>query len=262
MIHKTMRLWKDEEYPGLPDGGLGPTMDAYILDGERRRGAVAIFPGGGYAYTSPREAEPVALQFNAAGFHAFVIHYSVAPRRHPQPLLDASRALRVIRENASSWKVRPDMVAACGFSAGGHLAASLGVHWDAPYVDERPDALILCYPVISAGKFAHRGSFENLLGPEPGAEAERQASLEFRVDGRTPPSFLWHTYDDASVPVENSLLFARALREKGVPFELHVFPKGRHGLSLATEETDDGTYGADPRVAAWMGLCVEWLKGL
>jgi Esterase/lipase len=237
-------------------------MDSYVLDGERKRGAVLICPGGGYRYTSPREAEPVALQFNAAGLHAFVLHYSVAPRRHPLPLLDAARALEIIRERADEWKLEPDAVAALGFSAGAHVAASLGVRWEEPYVARRPNALILCYPVISSGEFAHRGSFDNLVGAEGGSGAQARVSLELRVDEATPPCFLWHTYDDQAVPLENSLLFAGALRSHNVPFELHVYPRGRHGLSLATDETDDGNYGSDPHVALWMRLCVEWLQFL
>lgn len=259
MQHSAIELWERGEYRGEAADGFRPTMDSYVLGGDRVRGAVLVCPGGGYQYTSPREGEPVALQLNAAGLHAFVLHYSVAPRRHPLPLLDAARALEIIRERAAEWKVEPDAVAAMGFSAGAHLAASLGVRWEQNYVARRPCALVLCYPVISSGEFAHRGSFESLAGPGP--EAQALVSLEGRVDEATPPCFLWHTYDDGSVPLENSLLFAQALRSRDVPFELHVYPRGRHGFSLATPETDDGNYGSDPHVASWMRLCVEWLQG-
>ena len=262
MKSATIELWGQGEYRGEAEDGFRPTLDAYVLDGTRTRDAVLICPGGGYRCISPREAEPVALQFNAAGYHAFVLRYSVDPRRHPQPLLDAARALALIRDRAEEWKLRPDRVAACGFSAGAHLAASLGVRWEECYVQERPSALILCYPVISSGEFAHRGSFERLLGPEAGPELRKRASLELRVDEKTPPTFLWHTFDDESVPLENSLLFAQALRSKGRPFELHVYPRGAHGLSLATPETDEGGTPPDPHVATWMGLCLEWLRGL
>jgi acetyl esterase/lipase len=272
MQHQRIELWDREAY-GAAEGERVPTLTTYLLEGEAARPAVIVCPGGGYRYTSPREAEPIALKFNAAGYHAFVLDYSVAPRRHPQPLLDAARAIRLVRERSAAWKVVADKVAVCGFSAGAHVAASLGTLWgaspvaaapgsrNAPEASARPDALILCYPVISSGEFAHRGSFENLLGPDATGEELAAMSLELRVDERTPPTLLWHTYDDPSVPLENSLLFARALREKGVPFELHVYPHGPHGLSLATKETDSGTMGSYPHVATWMGLCVEWLEG-
>jgi len=235
--------------------GEGVTLTTYVLDGKRPRGAVLVLPGGAYRMTSDREAEPIALRFTAAGFHAFVLRYSVAPNRHPKPLQDAQKALDLIRSQSSEWNLDPAKVAVCGFSAGGHLAASLGV-----FGNPRPDALILSYPVITSGPFAHQGSFENLLGQEAPAPVQAQLSLETQVTDKTPPTFLWHTYDDAAVPLENTLLFAGALRQAAVPFELHVFPKGRHGISLAEAETDfeDGG-GIDAHVARWMGLCVEWL---
>jgi len=271
-----------------------PILTTYILDGKTgsrhssltdskenlcqnntqtstvKRPAVLVLPGGGYAFTSPREAEPIALQFNEAGYHAFVLDYSVAPAKHPQPLLDASRAMCIIRENAEEWGIYPDKIAVCGFSAGGHLAASLGVHWDKKYLGNvegieigknRPDALILCYPVITSGRYAHRGSFKNLLGENPDSDLLYEMSLEHHVSEKTPPAFIWHTFADAGVPVENSLLFAQALREKNIPFELHIYPEGVHGLSLATEETANGRSDlVSPHVAGWIKLCKEWLR--
>lgn len=271
LIHQIIKLWEDAFYQNPSDGGFEPTLASYILDGPKIRGAVLICPGGGYHFTSEREAEPIALQFNAAGFHAFVVYYSVAPRRHPQPLRDVSRAMCIIRENAGKWHVHPQKIAVCGFSAGGHLAASLGVHWQKPYLQDvsgiqiglnRPDALILCYPVITSGPYAHRGSFDNLLGANPSQALLDEMSLERQVTAETPPAFIWHTFDDVGVPVENSLLFASELRIHRVPFELHIYPEGPHGLSLATEETDDGSMGVHPYVATWMGLCVNWLRGI
>jgi len=268
MVNETIELWGKGEYRGDLGDGFAPTIDSYVLDGGRRRGAVLICPGGGYGYLSPREAEPVALQFNAAGYHAFILRYSVAPRRYPLPLLDVSRAMCALRERADGFRIHPGRIALCGFSAGGHLAASLGVFWDrpvalgAPGIEpgmNRPDALILSYPVITSGPFANAGSFENLLGPNAGRELLSAISLELQVSEKTPPTFLWHTYADQSVPLENSLLFAGALRSKGVPFELHVYPDGVHGLSLATEETSDDQHDPDPHVSSWMYLCTEWL---
>ncbi len=263
-----MKLWGKDEYRGAMGDNFLPILESYVLAGDRLRAAVIICPGGGYEYTSPREAEPVALQFNAAGFHAFVLHYSVAPRRHPIPLLDLSRAVCLVREHAAAWNIRPEGIVVCGFSAGAHLAASLGVHWDKPFALEapeisrglnRPDALVLCYPVITSGEFAHQGSFENLLGSHASSELLAEVSLERHVDEAVPPTFLWHTFGDGAVPLENSLLFAAALRKNKIPFELHVYPEGQHGLSLATEETGTDQLKADPHVATWMDLCIEWI---
>jgi acetyl esterase/lipase len=221
-----------------------------------------ICPGGGYGGRAAHEGITIAQRFNKAGLHAFVVHYRVAPNRHPAPLLDASRAMRLIRQHAAEWKVSPQHVAICGFSAGGHLSASLGTHFDRPYlkgtlpVDQfsnRPDASILSYPVISSGPLGHRGSFMNLLGDKATPEQLQDMSLELQVTATTPPAFLWHTVEDQGVPVENSLLFAAALRKVGTPFELHVYPKGTHGVGLAEN---------NPHLATWMPLACHWLAEL
>ncbi len=252
-----LRLWE-----GPPDEDFVPRLDLYLLPEGIVRGAVLICPGGGYAGRAPHEQAPIATRYNAAGFHAFVLQYRVAPHRHPAPLLDASRALRLIRRNAEKWDLHPRYIAMCGFSAGGHLAASLGVHYGLTGLDIgdeldeiacRPDGLILAYPVISSRAFAHLGSFHNLLGQDPDPELLALMSLETQVTVHTPPAFLWHTAEDATVPAENSLAFARALNRAGVPYELHVYPKGRHGLGLAEE---------DPHVATWMDLSIEWLRDM
>ncbi len=269
MKNKTIEIWEKDKYQSEAEDGFKPVLDTYILSGAKKRGAVLIFPGGGYEFTSEREAEPVAMQFNAAGYHAFVLYYSVSPRRHPQPLLDALRAMCIIRENADEWNVDPNRVAVCGFSAGGHLAASLGVHWDDPDIAGspeinvelgRPDAMILCYPVITSGRFAHRDSFERLLGKEADKKLLSKMSLELHVSKNTPPAFIWHTFDDGLVPVENSLLLAQAMRSFNIPFELHVYPRGPHGLSLATEETGRGEWDISAHVSTWLGLSIQWLE--
>lgn len=271
MIEKIVEVWVQGTYAGQLEDGFTPKMETYILKGEQKRGAVLICPGGGYGFTSEREAEPIALEFNAAGFHAFVLYYSVAPRKHPQPLLDVSRAIRILRENAEEWNILTDKIAVCGFSAGGHLAASLGVHWDNPLLQDeqdqgadiyRPNALILSYPVISGGEHAHRGSFDNLLGEDPEEALLTEMSLEEQVSEKTPPAFIWHTFEDTAVPVENSLLFAQAMRRHGIPFELHIYPEGPHGLSLATKLTATNEGQIDPHVATWMDLCIQWLSRL
>jgi acetyl esterase/lipase len=236
-----------------------PTLDLYPIDAPECRGAVLICPGGGYANRADHEGKNIAHAFNAQGIHAFVVQYRVSPNKHPAPLCDVSRALRIIRTHANSWRVNFDRIAVCGFSAGGHLAASLGVHYDCelPGVSDetdmlsnRPDALILGYPVISAGEYRHKGSFNNLLGEAATQESIEFMSLEKQVTEKSPPTFLWHTAEDASVPPENSMLFAQALGKHNIPYELHVFPKGRHGLGLAPEL---------PNVAAWFDLCVTWV---
>ena len=271
MIHTHIPLWEGLEIYQEASDGFHPSLTTYILNGEQTRGLVLICPGGGYHFTSPREAEAVAMQFTSAGFHAAVLSYSVAPHRHPQPLLDVSRATCLIRENAEGWQVDPQKIAVCGFSAGGHLAASLGVHWNKPYLQNtpgiqpgmnRPNALILSYPVITSGEFRHAGSFQNLLGENPEPSLLEEVSLERQVSIHTPPTFLWHTVADLSVPMENSLLFAQALRKHQVPFELHIYPDGVHGLSLAIEETATPEHLPDAHVAGWMRLCLEWLSNV
>lgn len=269
MISNTIELWDKGNYESDGDKNFKPTLDTYILSGNKKRGAVLIFPGGGYQHTSSREAEPIAMQFNAAGFHAFILYYSVAPNKHPKPLMDASRAMCIIRENAEKWNVNPEKIAVCGFSAGGHLAASLALYYDKSYLFDnpqikegltKPNALILSYPVITSGDFAHKGSFENLIGDEKSNTAlYSQLSLENHISPETPPTFLWHTFDDGSVPVENSLFFANGLRKNKIPFELHIYPHGPHGYSLATKETNSENMVEDPHVATWMKLCTEWL---
>ena len=252
-----------------PDGELrsaAPTLQPYLLaDGSplgRRPGLVVVCPGGGYANLAPHEAEPVARWLNAAGVAAAVLRYRVAPHRHPAPLLDVQRAIRTVRHRAEQWGIDPGRVAVLGFSAGGHLAATAGTHYDAgdpgaadPVERQgcRPDALILCYAVISLVADQHPGSLANLLGPEPPAALRRELSAELQVTERTPPAFVWHTADDAAVPAGHSLGFCAALARCGVPYELHVYEHGRHGLGLAS---GDGRVGEWPRAAA------AWLAGM
>jgi acetyl esterase/lipase len=254
----SLPLWPDQR-PSPDD--VAPRLTPFLLDGLEMTGAVIVCPGGGYARRAPHEGEPVARWLNTLGIAAFVLDYRVAPHRHPTPLGDAQRAIRLVRSRAVDWRIRHDRIAILGFSAGGHLASSAGTHFDAgtPQAADlverqscRPDALVLCYPVITFGEHRHEGSMTNLLGPDPDAELRSFMSSELQVTADTPPTFIWHTGDDAAVPVENALLFASALRRHGVPFALHVFPHGRHGLGLASD---------DPVVGAWTGLCGRWLVG-
>jgi acetyl esterase/lipase len=185
-------------------------------------------------------------------------------------LLDVSRAMCLIRENADKWCTDRNEIAICGFSAGGHLAASLGVFWKEKYLRDmlnipegmnKPNALILSYPVITSQVgLAHRGSFYNLLGEGLKEDAYSAMSLEKFVSADTPPAFLWHTFNDAAVPAENSLLFAQSMRNNNIPFELHIFPEGEHGLSLADERTGNEATPVNKHAGNWFELCVQWLK--
>jgi acetyl esterase/lipase len=265
----TLDLWEGFSYPGASDDGFRPTLDAYLLKSEAPRPAVLVLPGSGYVRCSPREAEALAVRFNAAGFHAFVLWYSCAPRRHPLPLQDCARAFTIIRSRSGEWQIDPSRIAMMGFSAGGHLALSETLFHREPYAaipgidpeSGRACALMLCYPVISSGEFAHQGSFDALLGEKPEPELRNDLSLENRILPGLPPVFLWHTYTDKSVPVENSLLLAGALRRAGIPLEMHIFPEGKHGLSLAVEETMAGDgENLNLHTAQWFGLCLNWLN--
>ena len=238
----------------------------------RKRRAVVMCPGGGYRFTSEREAEPVALQLLAADICVFVLRYSVAPVRYPVSLTQLAAAVQFVREHAEQYLAQPDKVAVMGYSAGAHLAASLGVRWKEPWLAQtlqtsaeclRPDGMVLCYPVISGGEFRHQGSFENLTGSDDPAVWETH-SLEKLVDADTPNAFLWHTFTDAAVPVENSLLFFSALRRCGVASELHIYPGGPHGLSLGTDLTiaPNRPDLLRPDVANWLEMAVRWLKAL
>ncbi|NLB80115.1 MAG: alpha/beta hydrolase [Clostridiaceae bacterium] len=270
MIHKKIQIWDKGEYNGAnPD--YKPWIDTYILNNtSKKTAAVLVLPGGGYSFCSWREAEPIAVWVNSIGYHAFVLNYSVSPNRHPQPLLDVTRAMCIIRDNADQWNIDSDKIAVCGFSAGGHLAASIGTLWNEACLQNvsgmeegknKPNALILGYPVISGGKKAHRGSFRMRLGEDATQAEIEEKSLESRVSSVTPKTFIWSTFNDQAVPVENTLLFSCALRENNVPFELHIFPDGVHGLSLATKQTDDGNPKPDnPHVAVWTELCKKWLE--
>lgn len=239
-------------------------MDGSHTDSGCIRGNVIICPGGAYRWHSPREALPVAKAFAAHGWKPWILYYTVSVHGGALGTAPLSQAAAAVGRVRAACPGRP--VVLCGFSAGGHVAASLGVHWNDeclfPAEDQaaiRPDGLILGYPVITAGKYAHRESLEKLCGD--GLAADRYFSLETYVDSRTPPAFIWHTAGDSTVMVQNSLCFARCLADKGVPFEMHIYPYGEHGLSLATmevEEPEKHRY-ADAHVAGWFEQCVQWL---
>lgn len=224
------------------------TLTCYLQDtpdmlAGMSRPAVLVIPGGGYCHVSPREGEPVALRFLARGYNAFVLDYSVSPLRFPTALREAAMAMAYIRRNAGALEINPAMVAAIGFSAGGHLCGTLGMLYDGPEVsgigssaELRPDALGLCYPVAVSWGPTHEGSFENLCG---GDEALRQRlSLDKLVRPDMPPVYLWHTRDDGAVPCRNTLVLANMLAETGVDMALRLYRHGHHGLSTADEQTN------------------------
>lgn len=259
--------------------GENAKLQTYIIDSSEqmkynKRPLVLICPGGGYGFVSDREAEVMALQFTAMGYHAAVLTYSTYPVRYPAQILEVAQAWRLIRENAEVWNVLSDKIVILGCSAGGHLAVSYSLFCGEDFVTKsvgmtadklRPAGMILCYPVITSGEFAHRDSFATLLGSDydslVGTELLEKVSLEKQVTEKTPPAFIWHTYTDNVVPVENSLLFASALRKHNVNCELHIFPDGGHGLGLASELSQDSNgWGVQEECKIWIRLAEVWLK--
>jgi acetyl esterase/lipase len=228
----------------------GVTLTAYLLDKSAELGnadihpAVLIFPGGGYTMCSDREAEPVALGYLAEGYNAFVLRYTVGKDSCPTALMDAEEALETLRQRAGEWNIDPGKIACMGFSAGGHLAASLGTMGQV-----RPNALILGYPCILEKTGIQLGQVI------PG--------VDDKVDSATPPGFIFATRKDALVPVANSLAFAEALEKAGIDFELHIFQEGDHGLSLAKPLTANGKENmVNPVFSQWLPMSVTWLKTL
>lgn len=245
-------------------------LEGFLIASAVAHGSVIICPGGGYTFCSPREAEPVAHVWNRAGYHAFVLWYDCeAPMLGYAPVQQLAWAVSEVRQKSADWMLDASRIAVCGFSAGGHLAATLGTLWQDDTIftgtyaaQRRPDALILGYPVITAGAQAHRDSLQRLAGTD--CAAQQAFSLEKHVTAQTPPTFLWHTMDDATVPVQNTLLFSQALMHAGVRQEVHLFAHGVHGMSLATADTSDPTAGRypDAHIATWFPLACTWLQTL
>lgn len=249
----------------------GANLIGYIKEANRempdyaKRPAVMVIPGGGYEYVSDRENEPVVSSFLQKGYHVFLLRYSTGEyARNCQPFKEAAKAMNIIRTRAEEWNIFADKIAVCGFSAGGHLTGCLGILSEqkefceiAGFTTEqiKPNALILSYPVITSGEFAHRSSFEMLTGCKEDCEENQKFSLEKHVTDKMPPTFLWHMLDDMYVPVENSLLLMKELHKNKVTFESHFFQNGGHGASVCTKEV-----GSDnPHNAHWMQLATEWL---
>ena len=284
------------EIPVQVEGSLpGASLKVYIQDYSadmhiQERPMILICPGGGYEFVSDREGESIALSFMAMGLHAAVLRYSVAPAKYPVQITELAFAMKYIRSHVKEWHIIEDKIFVQGSSAGGHLAASLGVFWKEEWLwkcvgaesaeEIRPNGMILSYPVMTSGEYAHRGSFDNLLGKSSDEKLEKtgsektcsdttqaeevlleKLSLEKQVTADTPPAFIWHTFTDDTVPVENSLFFVSALRKYDIPTEFHMYVKGVHGLALATEQTASaGGSHMQTECASWTELAHTWLK--
>lgn len=251
MIGQRVEIWKPEEYSYADAYDFIPIMVTYVHEDKKIRPAMLVVPGGAYRYASPSEGDVVARRFYKAGYNVFVLAYTVNYLEEPLgrlPLNDISRAVRIIRKHAQACRVDPNKVVVCGFSAGGHLSASLCVHYKdirdcRPEYDEvsnRPDAAILGYPVITAKEYEDSESFRALLGKEQREEDLEYMSLEQHVTEDMPPCFIWQTAPDATVPVKHSYLFAEACRKAGVKYAHHVFSDGVHGMSIADEDWLEG----------------------
>lgn len=270
MIHKKIEI----KARGMEAVG---NLYTYFLDSSiemrpnEKRPVILMCPGGGYEMTSDREAEPMAMQFLAMGYHVAILRYSVCPVRYPAALLQVAESVLYLKEHADEYHIDPEKIVVQGCSAGGHLAANYGIAWNSPFLtklmgmENDPErlcvaGLLLCYPVITSGEKAHEESFRNLLG-EQYEEKKEELSLENQVTPDTPPTFLWHTATDETVPMENSLYFFQACLQQGVSAELHIYPVGGHGLSLANEETCRANgIGVQKECQSWIGLAQTWLK--
>ncbi|MCR4823081.1 MAG: alpha/beta hydrolase [Treponema sp.] len=281
MIHETIKISNSKD----------SSLVTYILDSsqkyckDRKRPFVLVIPGGGYNHFGQREQEAIAIKMNSLGFNSAVLYYTLAPMRFPQALVDLSQAVALIRSKAEEWNTDSEKIILCGFSAGGHLASSLGAFWNSAFLKDyisckseeiKPNYLLLSYPVVTSEEiFCHKGSIENVIGSIPEDEAEKickslgkssmkdVVSIEKNISKDFPPTFIWHTLEDQAVPAKNTLLLANALYENGIPCEYHLFNRGKHGLALASAETadPDGSM-AEKECQIWPQLFMNWWDGL
>ncbi|MGN1318199.1 MAG: alpha/beta hydrolase [Lachnospirales bacterium] len=251
-------LGYNKDFDNEHNKGL-PLLEEFPIYDKKKHSAILIFPGGGYDHLSDHEGANVAKELNKKGISAFVFYYRVAPYTHPTYIFDAKRAIRYIRYNAEKYNIDPNKIGVMGFSAGGHLASVLALHYDHYEYDKiddiddvlaKPDSLCLCYPVISITKdIKHQRTSDNISGKDE--NIKKALSSELCARGDMPPTFMWHTFEDMSVDCRNSLEMAMAMKEKNASFELHIFPKGKHGLDLAID-----VEGTDQ----WFSLYLNWLK--
>ena len=262
-------------YPFLGEDNCDPTVEMYLPFNltemgrqNDKRPCMIVSPGGGYAFCSQREAEPIALQFLPQGYNVFTITYSVNPHRFPTQLREVAALMELIYKNADAWNCDTSKIAIIGFSAGGHLAAHYSTMFDCKEVREvfpeskSVNASVLCYPVITADpKYAHMGSIHNLVGKtDISPEETEYFSCEKNVKDTTPPAFIWHTSEDTCVHVMNSLLYAGTLSAHKVPFELHIYPYGAHGLSTGDAQTNGNMNEKIEHVGNWLTSLEKWLK--
>ncbi len=259
-------------WSGPAPGSLGsadkdtPTLTPFYPDAGTANGAAMIIcPGGGYARLAPHEGRDYARWLSSRGITCFVLKYRLGADhyRYPAPLQDVERAIRLVRSRAQEWNLDTSRIGIMGSSAGGHVTSLAVTHFDAgdsnasdviERQSSRPDIGILCYPVITMGKFAHQGSKNNLLGTNPPAALVDETSTERHITHDSPPCFIWSTEEDKTVPIENTLEFSDALRQAGVPFELHIYQKGPHGQGLGSHEYDPTKW------LPWVAECERWLK--
>ncbi len=270
-------IYLEDHFPNLPWTGKKTHVTLYIpqvskaIHADALYPCVVICPGGGYSYVSEREGEPVALRFLGCGIAAAVVEYACEGAHYPVQLLQVLAAVTYVRRNSKELHIHPKQIAVMGFSAGGHAACSAGLFWQEGFVyealgiqekEDRPDGMILCYPVVTSGEYAHRGSFLCLLGEKPDPALLEKVSLEKQVTKSAPPAFLWHTAQDGSVPAENSLLLAAALHRNGIPLELHIYPYGHHGLSLCDDTVNrpEEVTDAAKYCSGWMWHCIRWIR--
>lgn len=258
----TVKLWNEKIPHYDPEADTPDQMKLFLLDANEKLPCIVVLPGGGYRGRAKHEGDPIAEFFNSQGFHSVVVDYRVAPNRFPAALSDVQRAVRTLRYRADEWNIDPKRIVVCGFSAGGHLAASSLLYSDvyseqaerdgADNMDHIPNGAILCYPVISVDSdFGNVITGKNLLGDEVYETEKQKFFLSQYVTDKTPQVYMWHTSDDEGVNVKNSLSFAAALRDHGVRFEMHIYPHGPHGLGLAQSYPD---------VSEWAALAADWVK--
>ena len=271
MIYKTIYL--KDEYEFLGEDGRNPKVDIFLPSNltelkreEQKRPCIVICPGGAYLMCSQIEAEPVAFHFLPEGYNVFVLSYSVTPHCFPTQLIEVSAVFDLIKRYASEWNCDTEKTVLMGFSAGGHLSAHYANAFNIPQIKKyfpnstKPKASVLCYPVISANDaISHKKSFKFLLGHEPSSDEKEAFSCENMVTYDTPPTFIWHTSLDENVAVENSLVYAMALSKSDIPYELHIYPFGRHGISTADLNTNNQLTPEVARNHVWMNAVKDWL---